>query len=312
MIISQIGFLILLACSTAAAQSVGDDFFPLALGNEWTYRYLDVSEEFLYELGGADSGRASYTILTKDVTADSIVWGIREARDITRISYSFWMGVTVISREPVRDTVMFTLVEDLKGIHQIVRRGNAEKNWQSVFCVMAHTSDTSKVFRYIPEQQVDTLEKSTGWNWVPTSKYPPTYVVNWTLQRGVGLRSVAFSSPGVVGNSYRTQHQLMSQTILSAPWSGAPVHPDDFMIGNNYPSPFNTSTVLSLSLGSRERITLTIVDLLGRQIAGLLDDTVGPGRLSIVWDASKQASGTYFAQVRTSRSMKCVRLLLLK
>ena len=308
----HIGFLILLACSTAAAQSVSDDFFPLAHGNEWMYHYFSVAEAFNELTGIADSGRATYLVISRDATADSIIWGIREALDFVRTSYSDWGGHTEFSRSPMKDTLLFSIIEHLDGSHSIVRPGKAWQYWRSVFCVMARTPDSSRVFRYVGDAQDDTLQYSVGWDDVNPHPRIPTYVLEWTQQRGVGLRSVKYSTPGITGGMDRSNHQLVSQTILSAGTVERSGSPGEFILENNYPNPFNASTVLSLSLHSREQVNLTIVDILGRKIAGLLDDTVGPGRVTIVWEASKQASGTYFAQVRTSRSVKCLRLLLLK
>lgn len=305
-------FILLSATNTAAAQSIGADFFPLALGNEWTYRYLAIDDNIFNQSAVGDSGRASYLIVSKEATPDSIVWGLRESRDIVRTSYSYWREITIFSRVQIKDTVFFSIAEYLNGNHRIVRPGNAEDDWRSVFCMVAQTSDTTRIFRYVPDAEADTAQFSTGWRRWGTSTSPPTFAVRWVLQRGTGIRSVEYSTPGLTGGAYRTYHKLERQTILSAAPTVTAQAPNELSIESNYPNPFNSSTTLSFSVGSSERVTLTIVDILGRQIADLLDDTVGPGKHLVVWNASSQSSGTYFGVVKTSRLVNYVRLLLLK
>lgn len=304
--------LILLSlASTAAAQQVTADYLPLAVGNEWVYQYLAVDDDIFNQSAVADSGRASYTIIMQNVTPDSIVWGVREIRDIVRKSYSYWQGLTVFWRVPIKDSVLFSMVEYLDGNHRMVRSGKAEDYWRSVFCVVAQTSDTTRVFRYIPDTESDTVQFTAWWRrWeTPTAL---TDAVTWILQRGVGIRLIEYSTPGITGGAYRTRHRLQSQTVLSARPIALALGPNEFSLDNNYPNPFNPRTVLSFSLGSRERVTVTIVDILGRPIATLFDDIVQAGKHSVVWDASREASGTYFCVAKTARSTRCLALLLLK
>jgi hypothetical protein len=88
--------------------------------------------------------------------------------------------------------------------------------------------------------------------------------------------------------------------------------PSDFLLENNYPNPFNPRTVLCFSVGSRERVTLTIVDILGRPRATLLDEIVEAGKHSVIWHAIGEASGTYFCVAKTSHITRSMKLVLLK
>ena len=71
--------------------------------------------------------------------------------------------------------------------------------------------------------------------------------------------------------------------------------PASYSLEQNYPNPFNPSTTIEYQVASGEsRIRLGVFDVLGREIATLVDDRKTAGNYQIVWDASPLASGTYF------------------
>ena len=73
--------------------------------------------------------------------------------------------------------------------------------------------------------------------------------------------------------------------------------PDSFRLEQNYPNPFNPSTTLRYSISQPGSVTLKIYDLLGREIAFLIDDHAEAGIYETKWDASGYASGIYFARL---------------
>ncbi len=70
-------------------QSSQDDFFPLAVGNQWTYSYFDDEADYVVGTRTVDSGVVAYSILSKSTSLDSIVWAFLEARQIWR-SFTPW------------------------------------------------------------------------------------------------------------------------------------------------------------------------------------------------------------------------------
>jgi photosystem II stability/assembly factor-like uncharacterized protein len=70
--------------------------------------------------------------------------------------------------------------------------------------------------------------------------------------------------------------------------------PKQITLYQNYPNPFNPSTVISWQLTSNSHVTLKVYDILGREIATLVNKDLNTGSHSINWDASKIASGVYF------------------
>lgn len=65
-------------------------------------------------------------------------------------------------------------------------------------------------------------------------------------------------------------------------------------LAQNYPNPFNPSTTIRFSLARSSSITLKVFNMLGEEVATLVDDAKQPGEYRAIWKANGMASGTYF------------------
>jgi hypothetical protein len=79
--------------------------------------------------------------------------------------------------------------------------------------------------------------------------------------------------------------------------------PESFRLAQNYPNPFNPTTTIEFSLLSRATVRLVVYDLLGREVATLVHETLESGVYETMWDATGMASGTYFYRLWTGTSM---------
>jgi hypothetical protein len=102
---------------------------------------------------------------------------------------------------------------------------------------------------------------------------------------------------------------------VSNPATGVLNHtsaPEGFRLFQNYPNPFNPSTTLDFSLSKKAFVRLTVFNLLGEQIAALVDGEKDAGVHHVFWDASNYPSGTYFYRLQVGSFMETKKLLLLK
>lgn len=74
--------------------------------------------------------------------------------------------------------------------------------------------------------------------------------------------------------------------------------PTEFALHQNYPNPFNPITTIQYELPERSDVKIVIYDLLGNEVATLVNEIQKAGFKSVQWDASNVASGVYFYQIR--------------
>ncbi len=99
------------------------------------------------------------------------------------------------------------------------------------------------------------------------------------------------------------------------PTSVEPVNgeiPAAFALEQNYPNPFNPSTTIEFSLERAQAITLTVYDVLGREVRVLADGVQPAGRYSISFDGAGLAGGTYLYVLRTGQNVSVKKMTLLK
>jgi hypothetical protein len=80
----------------------------------------------------------------------------------------------------------------------------------------------------------------------------------------------------------------------------------------NYPNPFNPTTAISYQLSAASRTTIVIYDLTGREVVTLVDGLKDAGSYSVVWDASKNASGIYFCRMVAGTYTATKKMVLMK
>ncbi|MGH2569005.1 MAG: T9SS type A sorting domain-containing protein, partial [Bacteroidota bacterium] len=69
--------------------------------------------------------------------------------------------------------------------------------------------------------------------------------------------------------------------------------PENFVLLQNYPNPFNPTTRFEFSVSDPGLVSLKIYDVLGREVATVLNEVLGPGTFRRVWDATGLSSGVY-------------------
>jgi ligand-binding sensor domain-containing protein len=90
-------------------------------------------------------------------------------------------------------------------------------------------------------------------------------------------------------------------------------NPSKFTLDQNYPNPFNPATEITYSVaGTQNPVSLRVYDILGRQVATLVDGIVTAGRHTVSWNASKLSSGIYFCKMQSGINIQIRKMMLLK
>ncbi|MBZ0199625.1 MAG: T9SS type A sorting domain-containing protein [Ignavibacteriaceae bacterium] len=88
--------------------------------------------------------------------------------------------------------------------------------------------------------------------------------------------------------------------------------PLEFYLGQNYPNPFNPITTITYSIPNSSRVTIKVFDILGNEIAALIDEYKNIGTYAVNWNASNFSSGVYFYKITAGRFTATKKLVLLK
>ena len=76
--------------------------------------------------------------------------------------------------------------------------------------------------------------------------------------------------------------------------------PLEFSLEQNYPNPFNPATSIKYTLSSKQNVQLLVYNVLGKEIATLVNEEKPAGNYEVNFDASKLSSGVYFYQLQAS------------
>ncbi len=144
----------------------------------------------------------------------------------------------------------------------------------------------------------------------------------------------AWDTPGVFdsvkawrtfkGNAARTGGQLRSPISLAVGDANGVAR--EFVLEQNYPNPFNPSTRIRFSVGGSRleesgsafmvqgsgAVTMKVYDVLGKEVATLVNQDMKPGSYTVTWNATGKASGVYYYQLRTTDFVQTKKMLLLR
>lgn len=88
--------------------------------------------------------------------------------------------------------------------------------------------------------------------------------------------------------------------------------PTEFNLYQNYPNPFNPSTTISFDLPNSEFVSLTIYDVLGKQVTTLVNEFKNAGRYDIRFEANRLSSGMYFYKISAGNFNQIKKFILMK
>jgi hypothetical protein len=124
----------------------------------------------------------------------------------------------------------------------------------------------------------------------------------WTDERAGGFNMDIYTSE-------------ISELLPIEPIAG--ILPDEFKLGQNYPNPFNPSTKIKFNIPAVGAIhelpvRLIVYDILGREIAALLNKELSPGRYEVNFDGTNYSGGVYFYKLITAEYTETRKMVLVK
>ncbi|MCK9424407.1 MAG: T9SS type A sorting domain-containing protein [Ignavibacteriaceae bacterium] len=147
------------------------------------------------------------------------------------------------------------------------------------------------------------------------------YGANWGLETNGGGNNNEF-----ISESYHTLNLLFSKFDYDvADTFGVERHhdftdvekienaiPSTFKLEQNYPNPFNPNTVISYQLSVDSKVSLRVFDILGNEVAMLVNEEQPAGTYQVSFNQQQLASGIYFYQLRAGNFVQTKKMVLLR
>lgn len=107
-------------------------------------------------------------------------------------------------------------------------------------------------------------------------------------------------------------HMLHYSGVLNGVEIADNVLPSSFQLQQNYPNPFNPGTTIKYTLGVQSHVTIKIFDVLGKEIAMLVNGEKPSGTHSVYFNAAGFASGIYYYQLQINGTFQTRKMIFLK
>ena len=88
--------------------------------------------------------------------------------------------------------------------------------------------------------------------------------------------------------------------------------PDSYRLYQNYPNPFNPSTTIRYSVPQSSHVKIVLYDILGKEVATLVNEAKNAGNYKVMFNASSLASGVYFYRIESGNFVQVKKMMLLK
>jgi hypothetical protein len=142
-----------------------------------------------------------------------------------------------------------------------------------------------------------------GTNWIPFSNQLPaaSYVMD--------LEFDPYSSK-IVAGTYGRGVFISDRFVLSVDDERS--LPSEFVLSNNYPNPFNPKTTIKYSVPNLSFVTIKVFDVLGKEVASLVNDEKSVGSYEVEFNAGNLSSGIYLYRLQAGSFVETKKMVLMK
>jgi hypothetical protein len=275
----------LIASETITTTDSLPDVFPLSIGNEWTYSYsLDSYDEIAWSY--KVNGSVGLRIIEKSIVGDSIVWCIKKTNDLISDHNGLMYHDT--------STSTFNFVEIQSGDHRILSPG---------FPFYSMPFDSTSITRY------SAVDSSGSYSFVlEKGRMKYTY----TFKEEIGALSYSAMDMCICLDYWNASYDLTNYQINAVETNQEMNNIIEFKLEQNYPNPFNPLTIINYKLPADGWVMIKVYDILGREVAILVNEAQKFGKHEVEFNGSKLSSGVYFYILQTANYMDTKKLLLMK
>lgn len=157
------------------------------------------------------------------------------------------------------------------------------------------------IFTMSPEQATQAAAAINASFYIPMHTMPPPDTLNLAI-----VARFTVANKIIVRNGQSIA--LQSATSVEE----NPNRPAAFELGQNYPNPFNPTTTIVYRVGSQQSVELRVFDVLGREVATLVNDELQIGTYAVQFNGDKLSSGVYYYRLNAGSYLKTKKMLLIK
>ena len=158
-----------------------------------------------------------------------------------------------------------------------------------------------------------SLSSDTGRTWVKEFDFPQGSGILYDMVfTDENFGWIYAGGGGILTNMYRTTNGGHGGIIISVEDNGTDIVPSGFSLAQNYPNPFNPVTSIKYVVGSLQFVTMKVYDLLGREVATLVNEEKPAGEYEVDFNSANLTSGIYFYQLKAGEFIKIRKMVLMK
>jgi len=150
---------------------------------------------------------------------------------------------------------------------------------------------------------------------LPGAFYPEPRVVPVHHPRFTPDGNTVYVSTTILAGSATDPHSFLYAIATGADSTTDVIENSDissFRLFENYPNPFNPSTTIRFDLAQTGFVSLTVYNLLGQEVAELVNGEMKPGSYHVTWNSSSHSSGLYFYRLQSGGQSLTRKMLLVK
>jgi hypothetical protein len=163
---------------------------------------------------------------------------------------------------------------------------------------------------------IQSVDPQSGQNTYPIVLKSPVYPVrlNWEMRGKTGSSYSLLLNGKQVSAMRGTGSYTIpkSQTVSFQVGVGSKSVPLTYALNQNYPNPFNPTTSIVYQLPSKSKVSLKVFDVLGKEVATLVNGEESAGSKTVQFNGENLASGVYFYRLSTGTFMDVKRMTLIK
>jgi hypothetical protein len=266
---------------------ISQQFFPLKVGNKFVYLY-----QWSSSYGGHGSSGSYFEI--SRIEKDSSIRG-KKYFMVSYIPYcqcsNKWVRVDSLTGSlycyDSTNSCQYYYYEKLIDSLQIVSgsmQNNCADGWYFVGFGNTNLFGFTTVYKTFNIYHAPYLTEGRNYSSkFGICSYAYSFHQGMANESGTGHITGCIINDTLYGDTSTTFIRTISCTI-----------PDRFSLSQNYPNPFNPSTIISYQVESYKVIKLVVYDILGKEVAILVNEKQSPGTYEVTWDGSNYPSGIYF------------------